>query len=72
MKKIAVFLGSKSDTDQISKGLEILDEFGVEYDFKVISAHHGPEPLHKYECSLSTDTYAAVLHTNRSVYVMII
>ena len=48
MKKVAVIVGSKTDKDQISKGLEVLDEFGVEYDFRVLSAHRDPEALDEF------------------------
>lgn len=61
MKKVAVIVGSKSDKEQISKGLEIFDDFGVEYDFKILSAHRDSEALHEYVGSLNADKYAAVI-----------
>jgi 5-(carboxyamino)imidazole ribonucleotide mutase len=61
MKKVAVILGSKSDKEQMAKGLEIFDKFGVEYDFKVLSAHRDPDALHTFVDSLSEKEYAAVI-----------
>ena len=61
MKKVAVIVGSKTDKEQISKGLEILDEFGVEYKFRVLSAHRDPEALHDFVDTLNSDEYAAVI-----------
>ncbi|MBD3245822.1 MAG: 5-(carboxyamino)imidazole ribonucleotide mutase [Candidatus Omnitrophica bacterium] len=61
MKKVAVIVGSKSDKEQIEKGLHILDKFGVQYEFKVISAHRDPEGLHEFVSGLSPDTHAAVI-----------
>ncbi len=61
MKKVAVIVGSKSDTTQIEKGLEILKEFGVDYDFKVLSAHRDSEALHTYINTLDRNEYAAII-----------
>lgn len=61
MKKVAVIVGSRSDIEQIGKGLEILDTFGVEYDFRVLSAHRDPEALHKFVDGLDPDEYTAVI-----------
>jgi 5-(carboxyamino)imidazole ribonucleotide mutase len=61
MKKVAVVVGSKTDKEQISKALEILDKFGVEYDFRVLSAHRDPEALNEFIGSLDSDEYAAVI-----------
>ena len=61
MKKVAVIVGSKSDTEQIQKGIEMLEQFGVPYEFRVLSAHRNPEELRVFVGSLSTDEYAAVI-----------
>lgn len=61
MKKVAVIVGSKSDQEQISKAFAIFDRFGIQYDFKVLSAHRDPDALHAYISSLSVDEYAAVI-----------
>ena len=46
--KVAVIVGSKSDIPYIEEGLKTLKEFGIEYDFKIISAHRTPELLEKF------------------------
>lgn len=61
MKKVAVIVGSKSDKEQMSKALDILEDFGVEYQFKVLSAHRDPEALHVFVSGLRSDEYAAVI-----------
>ncbi len=43
MKKVRVILGSKSDLDLCKQIEGILQEFQVEYDFTVSSAHRKPE-----------------------------
>jgi 5-(carboxyamino)imidazole ribonucleotide mutase len=43
--KIQLILGSKSDMPVADKAKKILDEFSVEYDIKVASAHRTPDYL---------------------------
>ncbi len=47
-KKIAVVLGSKSDQEKLKAGFELLDEFAVSYQLKIISAHRNPDKLRSY------------------------
>lgn len=41
--KVSILMGSKSDWDVMSAACETLDEFGVPYEKKVISAHRTPQ-----------------------------
>ena len=43
MAKVAVIMGSKSDMPVLQSGLDILDEFQVSYEVKVLSAHRTPK-----------------------------
>ena len=45
--KVAVFLGSKSDSDVMKKAAEVLKEFGVDYKAYIISAHRAGDLLVK-------------------------
>ncbi len=38
-------MGSQSDEPAMEKAAEVLEEFGVEYDLEVISAHRTPEKM---------------------------
>ena len=40
--KVGIFMGSKSDLDTVSAAFGILDEFGVEYEYNILSAHRTP------------------------------
>ena len=42
--KVAVIMGSTSDYEIMSAAIKVLEEFGVEYEKKVISAHRTPDP----------------------------
>lgn len=50
--KIAVIMGSASDWDVMAPCCTTLDEFGVSYEKKVLSAHRNPGPLADYIASL--------------------
>jgi 5-(carboxyamino)imidazole ribonucleotide mutase len=43
--KVAIFFGSKSDTEVMRKAADVLKEFGVSYSAFVISAHRAGELL---------------------------
>ncbi len=45
--KVAIFFGSKSDTETMKKAADILKEFGVEYCAYAISAHRAGDLLIK-------------------------
>jgi 5-(carboxyamino)imidazole ribonucleotide mutase len=51
MPKVAVVMGSKSDTETIKPALETLDMLGIDYEIKVISAHRNPERVRQYGLS---------------------
>ena len=42
MKKVALVMGSKSDLSIVKKAKDILQDYGVEVDIRVISAHRTP------------------------------
>ena len=40
--KVALVMGSISDKEVVEKSQKVLDDFGVEYETRVISAHITP------------------------------
>jgi len=42
-KKVAVVMGSDSDLETMSLGIEQLAEFGIAFDVQVLSAHRSPD-----------------------------
>lgn len=46
--KVAIIMGSASDRDVMAPAWETLEEFGIEYEKKVLSAHRNPGPLAEY------------------------
>jgi 5-(carboxyamino)imidazole ribonucleotide mutase len=58
--KVALVIGSKSDKDLGDKALEVLKEFGLDYDYKVISAHRNPASLVDYVENCDADLFIAI------------
>ena len=48
MSKVAVIMGSASDWDVMAPACATLEEFGIPYEKKVLSAHRNPGPLADY------------------------
>lgn len=46
--KISVIMGSTSDWETMKEACQILEEFGVSYEKKVVSAHRTPDLMFKY------------------------
>ena len=46
--KVAVIMGSASDWDVMSPACSTLEDFGIPYEKKVLSAHRNPGPLAEY------------------------
>lgn len=45
---VGIIMGSASDSEHLSPAREILEEFGVPYEFKVVSAHRTPDHMFRY------------------------
>jgi 5-(carboxyamino)imidazole ribonucleotide mutase len=43
MAKVGIVMGSDSDLPIMAKAAEVLDQFGIEYDMTIISAHREPD-----------------------------
>lgn len=47
-KKIGIVMGSDSDLTIMREAINILKEFGIDFDVNIISAHRSPERAHAY------------------------
>jgi phosphoribosylaminoimidazole carboxylase PurE protein len=45
---VGIIMGSKSDIETMELAAKALEEFGVAYEFKVVSAHRTPELMVEY------------------------
>jgi 5-(carboxyamino)imidazole ribonucleotide mutase len=48
MGVVSIILGSDSDIDVFKKASSVLEEFGISYERRIISAHRTPEILRDY------------------------
>jgi 5-(carboxyamino)imidazole ribonucleotide mutase len=48
LPQVAIIIGSKTDESYIKPAMELLDQFGISYEFSVISAHRNPMKLREY------------------------
>ncbi len=48
MIQVGIIMGSKSDYEVMKKACEVFDDFQVEYEKKIVSAHRTPELLYQY------------------------
>jgi 5-(carboxyamino)imidazole ribonucleotide mutase len=48
MKKILIVSGSKSDENLVKVGTELLENWEIQYDYKVLSAHRNLKELMKF------------------------
>lgn len=59
--KIGIVMGSTSDWGVMKGAIEILQEFGVEYEVKVLSAHRTPHELEAWVEPLRERGFATVI-----------
>ena len=48
MAKVGILMGSDSDLDVMKGAAEMLEEFGIEYEMTIISAHRMPDTFYDY------------------------
>lgn len=48
MAQVGIVMGSDSDMPVMAKAAEVLEEFGISYEMKIISAHREPDVFFEY------------------------
>ncbi|HJN04397.1 MAG TPA: 5-(carboxyamino)imidazole ribonucleotide mutase [Alphaproteobacteria bacterium] len=46
--RIGIIMGSQSDWPTLARAAEVLDELGIAYEKRIVSAHRTPERLYEY------------------------
>jgi phosphoribosylaminoimidazole carboxylase PurE protein len=59
--KVAIMMGSKSDMPVMELGGKVLDDFGVGYEIKILSAHRTPKETAEYAEGLKARGVQAVI-----------
>ena len=60
MAQVSIVMGSDSDLSVMSKAAEVLEELGVTYEMRIISAHREPDLFFEYAKGASLNTVASV------------
>ncbi|MBE6345331.1 MAG: 5-(carboxyamino)imidazole ribonucleotide mutase [Spirochaetaceae bacterium] len=59
--KVAIFFGSKSDTDTMKKATTVLKDFGVEYKAFILSAHRSGDLLKKTVSQIEEQNFEVII-----------
>jgi 5-(carboxyamino)imidazole ribonucleotide mutase len=59
--KVAIIMGSKSDLKVMQGAADMLDEFGVEYEITVVSAHRTPKRMFDYAEKAHQRGFSAII-----------
>ncbi|MEM3713215.1 MAG: 5-(carboxyamino)imidazole ribonucleotide mutase [Thermoproteota archaeon] len=60
MAKVAVVIGSKSDEELGKNIVSLLESFGIECDYRIISAHRNPDELDDFVKNSDAEVFIAV------------
>ena len=61
MKKVGIIMGSKSDLPVMQDAIDILNEFGIESEVNIVSAHRSPEKMFKYASDASDNGIKVII-----------
>ena len=61
MKKVAIIMGSDSDLPVVEKAFSVLEEYGVEYEVHVYSAHRTPIEARDFAVNARENGFGAVI-----------
>ena len=61
MDKVTVIMGSISDRETMEKAAGILDELGISYEMKVLSAHRTPDLLFEYVAQVEEKGFKVII-----------
>ena len=59
--KVGILMGSTSDESKMQKAKETLEEFGIESDWRVLSAHRNPEQVVELVSTARENGYVAFI-----------
>src|SRR5512133_1321793 len=59
--KVAIIMGSKSDSDVMQKAADALNEFEIENETFVISAHRNPHGVFDFASQAEANGYEAII-----------
>ena len=61
MGKVGIIMGSKSDLSVMKEAIEILNEFGIENEVEIVSAHRTPEKMMDYGKNAHLNGFSVII-----------
>lgn len=61
MKKVAIIMGSDSDSPVMQEAAKVLTEFGVSFEYTIISAHRTPERMYEFARTAHKQGYEVII-----------
>ena len=58
---VAIVMGSQSDWPTMTKAAAVLDELGVQYDARIVSAHRTPDRLHSFGKGAADEGFKVII-----------
>ena len=59
--KVAILMGSVKDSDKMQGASDVFDEFGVEHEVHVMSAHRTPQRVAEFATNARANGYGAII-----------
>ncbi len=59
--RVAVLMGSVKDEPKVQSALDLLDELGIGYEVKVVSAHRNPDEVAEFAASARQAGFSVVI-----------
>lgn len=59
--KVAIIMGSNSDWPIMEKATNILDDFGINYESKVVSAHRTPDLMFEFASNAKKNGFEVII-----------
>ncbi|HRH57118.1 MAG: 5-(carboxyamino)imidazole ribonucleotide mutase [Chitinophagales bacterium] len=61
MKKVAIIMGSDSDSPVMQEAAKILSDFGIEFEYTIVSAHRTPERMYDFARTAHENNFAVII-----------
>ena len=61
MKKIGIVMGSDSDLPIVQKAIDVLKEYGADYEVHIFSAHRTPEQAREFSRNARANGFSAII-----------
>lgn len=61
MDKVVIIMGSSSDKNTMERAGKILEELGISYEMKVLSAHRSPDLLFEYIAQVEKKGFKVII-----------